>query len=87
MSAQDLYGFAFAVGNADPPFGLFTMYPQQEISLQNTSLKDVGLGTSTCLIIEADAVNFDPLIVFNDLVDREVSCLIRQFAIEVCIFK
>ena len=74
MRTQDLYGFAFAVGNADPPFGLYTMYPRQEIPLQSTSLNDVGLRTTTLLSIEADAVNFDPLIVFKDLLDKEVSC-------------
>ena len=60
-----VYGYAYAHGKLDAPFGLSTTYPQREIPLLGGTLKDVGLNSGTVLRVEPDSVEFDPLHCFQ----------------------
>ena len=61
-----MYGYAYAHGNVDAPFGLSTTYPRREIPLLGGTLKDVGLNSDTVLRLERDSVEFDPFTVFKE---------------------
>ena len=56
----------------DPPFGLYSIYPSRQIALQPNTVQEVGLQSGSLFNIEPDSVEFDPLIVFEELLPTEV---------------
>ena len=59
--------------DVDPPFGLYTSYPRREIPLKVGTLQDLSIQTGTLLSIEKDAIEFDPLMTFKELVPVQVN--------------
>ena len=60
------------MADGQPPFGLYTTFPREQIPLQKATLEDVGLQSGTLLTMECDAINFDPILVFDELLKDKV---------------
>ena len=71
VALQELYGYTFAVGNVDPPFGLYASYPRKEIPAQDCSVQEFDLSSGSLISVECGFGDFDPLI-FDKVEPMEV---------------
>ena len=64
----------------EPPFGLFTSYPRNEIPLSNSeTVAQFGLSSGLVIGVEIEngQVEFDPLTIFSGYLEQSVKVIIH----------